>query len=133
MQQQILGFLKVKLIMIKKGSFLVPCDRCGVWWVSVFHLYQGFNRKTAYCGNFVKVSVKRTRPENWLKVKSKVKGILVRTKKEVHKCDGSFIKFFENNVVLLKKRLTPRGKEIFGPIVSSIRRRKFKSSFPGII
>ena len=119
--------------MVQKSSYLIPADRCGVWWVSVFHLYYGFSRKIAYCGDFVKVSIKRTRPNNWLKKKSKVKGILVRTKKEIFKNDGSFTKFFQNNVVLLKKRLTPRGKELFGPISSSIKRRKFKTSFPGIV
>jgi ribosomal protein L14 len=50
--------------MIKKFTYMEPVDNCGVWWVSVFHLYYGFNRKTAYCGNFVKVSVKRTKPSN---------------------------------------------------------------------
>ena len=119
--------------MIKKSTYLVPADRCGVWWVSVFHLYHGFSRKTAKCGEFVKVSVKRTRPNNWLKVKSKVKGFILRTKKEITKIDGTYIKFFVNNVVLLKKRLTPRGKELFGPIPSTIKRKKFKTSFPGII
>jgi ribosomal protein L14 len=39
----------------------------------------------------------------------------LRTKKELHKNDGSFIKFKCNNIILLKKRLTPRGKELFGP------------------
>jgi large subunit ribosomal protein L14 len=119
--------------MIKKSSYLIPSDRCGVWWVSVFHLYHGFSRKTAYCGNFVKVSVKRTRPENWLKRKTKLKGIIIRTSKEIAKLDGTYVRFFFNSTVLLKKRLTPRGKEVTGPIVSIIRRRKFKSSFPGII
>lgn len=119
--------------MIQKNSYLVPADSCGVRWVSVFHLYCGFSRKVSYCGNFVKVSVKRTRPNNWLKKKSKVKGIVLRTKKEFLKIDGSYVKFFINNVILLKKRLTPRGKEVFGPIPSIIKRRKFKSSFPGII
>jgi ribosomal protein L14 len=57
----------------------------------------------------------------------------VRTRKEIYKLDGCFVKFFENNVVLLKKRLTPRGKELSGPIVSTIKRKKFAASFPGIV
>lgn len=119
--------------MIQKSTYLVPADRCGVWWVSVFHLYQGYSRKTAYCGNFIKVSVKKTKPDNWLKKKSKVKSIVIRTKKECSKLDGTYFKFFFNSSVLLKKRLTPRGKEVTGPIPSIIKRHKFKSSFPGII
>ena len=55
--------------MIKKHTYLIPSDRCGVWWVSVFHLYKGSFRKTAYVGDFVKVSVKITKPNNWIKKK----------------------------------------------------------------
>jgi large subunit ribosomal protein L14 len=112
---------------------MIPADNCGVWWVSVFHLYYGFNRKTAYCGNFVKVSVKRTKPDNWLKKKTKVKGIIVRTKKEFMKRDGSWIKFDHNGIVLLKKRLNTQGKELEGPINNKIKRKKFINSFPGAI
>ena len=119
--------------MIYKSSKLVPADKCGVWLVKVFHLYRGFNRKVAYTGDFIKCSVKKTRPENWLKKKIKTKGIVVRTKKEVFKRDGSFVKFFFNNAVLLKKRMTPQGKEIFGPTLYNIKRKKFVSSFVGII
>ena len=119
--------------MIKKNTYLIPADKCGVFWVSVFHLYYGFSRKTAYCGNFVKISVKKTRPLNWLKKKTKLRGIIIRVRKENFKRDGSWVRFCENNVVLLKKRLTPQGKELSGPIIYSIKRRKFRSTFAGII
>lgn len=119
--------------MIYKSSKLIPADKCGVWLVKVFHLYRGFSRKVAHTGDFIKCSVKKTRPENWLKKKIKTKGIIVRTKKEVFKRDGSFVKFFYNNAVLLKKRMTPQGKEIFGPTLYNIKRKKFVSSFVGTI
>jgi large subunit ribosomal protein L14 len=119
--------------MIKKYTYMEPADNCGVWWVSVFHLYYGFNRKTAYCGNFVKVSVRRTKPDNWLKKKTKVKGIIIRTKKEFSKNDGSWIKFTDNGIVLLKKRLNTQGHMLEGPINNKIKRRKFKNAFPGAI
>jgi len=96
-------------------------------------LYRGFSRKTAYTGDFVKTSVKITRPENWLKKKSKIHGILVRLKKEVYRTDGSSILFFNNNIILLKKRLTPRGKQIYGPVSKTIKRKKFIYSFAGLI
>jgi ribosomal protein L14 len=50
--------------MIQKGSYLIPADQCGVFWVKVFHLYKGFSRKITFTGGFVKVSVKITRPDN---------------------------------------------------------------------
>ena len=112
---------------------MVPADRCGVWWIKVFHLYKGFSRKTAYTGDFIKASVRVTRPENWLKKKTKVHGIIIRTKKNVYRQDGSSICFKENNIILLKKRLTPKGKELYGPIPKVIKRKKFVYSFPGVI
>jgi large subunit ribosomal protein L14 len=57
----------------------------------------------------------------------------VQTKKEVSKIDGSYVKFKFNSVVLLKKRLTPKGKEIIGPTLTNIKRKKFLASFAGII
>ena len=50
--------------MVQKSSYLIPADKCGVWWVSVFHVYKGSFKKIAYIGDFVKVSVKLTRPQN---------------------------------------------------------------------
>lgn len=119
--------------MFQKNSYLVPADKCGVWWVSIIHLYVGFSRKVSRVGDFVKVSVKKTRPDNWLKKKTKTKGILVRSRKELFKTDGSVVKFSINNIVLLKKRTTPQGNVIFGPTLKNIKRKKFLTSFPGII
>jgi large subunit ribosomal protein L14 len=59
--------------------------------------------------------------------------MIVRTKKELSKSDGSHVNFYINNIVLFKKRTTPQGKVIFGPTVRSIKRKKFLSSFPGVI
>lgn len=119
--------------MIYKSSKLIPSDKCGVWLVKVFHLYRGFNRKVSFQGDFIKCSVKKIRPENWLKKKTKLKGFIVRTQKEFFKRDGSYVKFKNNSVVLLKKRMTPQGKEIIGPILYNIKRKKFVSSFAGAI
>ena len=59
--------------------------------------------------------------------------IIIRTKKELPICDGTIIRFNYNSAVLLKKRLTPEGKEIFGPIVRNLKKKKFISSFSGLI
>ena len=50
--------------MLQKNSFVVPADKCGVLWVSIFHLYKGSFRKISFIGDFVKISVKITEPEN---------------------------------------------------------------------
>jgi len=114
-----------------KESILIPADKCGVDTVKVFHLYRGFNRKSCGVGDFVKTSVQKTVPDNWIKKKSKLKGILVRTKFLINNNDGASFFFKENSVVLLKKRLSPKGKEVVGPSVRKIKRKKFVSSFAG--
>lgn len=119
--------------MIQKGTYLIPVDKCGVWWVNTFHLYSGFYKKSGKVGNFIKISVRLTRPNNWLEKKTKTNGLVILTKKEFSNLDGSYFKFKNNNCVLLKKRLTTRGKEIIGPSLKGIRRKKFLMSFSGIL
>ena len=94
----------------------------------VFHLYNGFNQKITYTGRFVKASVKIVKPDNWLKKKTKLRSFIIRTKKHFRKIYSTTILLFFNNGVLLKKRLTPRGKELFGPILYNIKRKKFINS-----
>ncbi len=119
--------------MIKKSTYLVPANRCGVWLVRTFHLYKGFNRKTAFLGDFIKVSVRKTKSSNWIKKKAKLKGIIIRTKKYFKKKDGSNIKFKSNILILLKKRTTPIGRRIFGPSVRDLFRKKLICSLAGYI
>ena len=119
--------------MIQKSTILVPADKCGVFTVNTFHLYRGFSRKFSGFGDYIKVSVRKTKPENQLQKKSKRKALVIRTKKNISLNDGSFVRFDYNSVILLKKRLTPEGKEIFGPIVRNFKKKKFLSSFSGLI
>jgi large subunit ribosomal protein L14 len=119
--------------LIQKNSILIPADKCGVLTVNTFHLYKGFSRKSSAFSDYVKVSIRKVKPENPLQKKTKRKAIIIRTKKALPIADGTYVKFDYNSVVILKKRLTPEGKEIFGPIVRNFKKRKFLSSFSGII
>jgi len=119
--------------MIQKSSILIPSDKCGVLTVNTFHLYKGFSRKFSKFSDYIKVSIRKTKPENILTKKSKRKAIIVRTRKNVQISDGSYVRFNYNSAVLLKKRLTPEGKEIFGPILINFKKKKFLSSFSGLI
>lgn len=119
--------------MIQKFSKLCPSDKCGVWTVGVFHLYKGFNRRSTCSGEFIKVSTKKVKPNNWIIKGSKHKSIINLTKTNKVKNDGSKIKLKVNSCVLLKKRITPKGKELFGPTIFSIRRKKFINSFIGVL
>lgn len=119
--------------MIQKTTILVPADKCGVLTVNTFHLYKGFSRKVSGFGDYIKVSVRKVKPENPLIKKSKRKAIVIRTAFGINICDGSSVIFGYNSVVILKKRLTSEGKEIFGPIVRNFKKKKFLSSFSGLI
>lgn len=107
-------------------------DKCGVWWVSVFYIYKGFRKKIGKSGNFVKISVKNIRLDNWVIKKIKLNGIVILICKEIRFKDGSYFKFKYNNLVLLKKRLIVKGKEIVGFGVKIIKRKKFLMFFFGI-
>jgi len=119
--------------MVQKESVLIPIDRCGVWVTKIFHLYGGSIRKKSTINNFVKISVKSTKPNNWVKKKTKLKALILKTKKEVVRGDGSLVKFKLNKCVLLKKRLTPKGRELIGSCLFQIKRKRFSSSFIKII
>ena len=119
--------------MLQKNSYVTVSDSCGVWNVRIFHIYKGFQHKLALTSDFVKVSVRKTAPTSWLKKGKKSKALVIRTRFRTNKCDGSFVCSSDNSVMLLKKRMTPRGKELLGPITYGLRRRKVNSSFIGII
>jgi ribosomal protein L14 len=96
-------------------------------------LYKGFCRSTAYTGDFVRASVRRKKTTCRVRKGARIHGIIIRTNRYVLKRDGSSFKFFKNNITVLKKRMTPRGPENFGPAPFNIKRRKFINSFAGVI
>lgn len=119
--------------MIQKTSLLCPADKSGVLSVFTFHLYKGFNRRFSYFGDYVKVSVRDVMPDVRLVKKTKKKSLIVRTKKSIKTYDGAYITYCSNNLVILKKRLTPESSSLTGPIVHSLKKKKFMNSFMGII
>jgi len=114
--------------MIQKNSIIKPVDNCGILKSNVFHVYKNLN-KIALSGNFLKISAREIKPECLLKKKSKHISILIKTKYKNIKKDGSFIKFKKNGIVILKKRLTPKGSNLKGPVSRNVKRKKFISSF----
>lgn len=119
--------------MIQKSSIVIPADKCGVLTANTFHLYNGSYKGTSAFGEYIKISVRKTKPENTLSKKAKRKALIIRTKKNTHISDGACVRFYYNSVVILKKRLTPEGKEILGPIMRNFKKKKFLSSFSGVV
>ena len=119
--------------MIQKESQLRNLDKSGVLFVNTFHLYKGFSRKHSYVGNFIKVSVRKSKTDSFLKKKSKSIALFVKSKFISNKLDGSLNIFYENNSILIKRKLVLRSKDIVGPGDRKIMRRKLMYKFPGII
>lgn len=125
--------------MIQKGTKLNVIDSCGVVIVKTFHIYKGFKHRIGGVGDFIKCSVRQVKSIKKRKMKNplvkgkKSIGIIIRTKFKSLRKDGSYVKTFSNDVVLLKKRMTPRGKELTGPITYGVKRRKFVASFIGVV
>lgn len=116
--------------MVQKESLVIPVDKCGVGLVNVFHVYRS---GVGGVGAFLKISVRRVLPESKLRLKGKSLAIFIRSKFKYTKSDGTIVWADHNGVVLLKKRLTPVGKELYGAAFGSVKRKKFLSSFAGVV
>lgn len=119
--------------MIQKNSFVYPIDKSGALLGNVFHTYKGGQKKISRIGEFVKISLRKVKPDIKLKKKAKVRALIVRTKFRSLKLDGSNGFFYENSVVTLKRKLVMRSKDFTAPADRNIRRKKIIYKFPGIL
>lgn len=119
--------------MIQKNTMVYPIDKSGALLGNVFHTYKGGKKKVSKVGEFVKISLRKVKPDIKLKKKSKTKALIVRSKFKSSKLDGSHFFFFENSVVLLKRKLVMRSKEFVAPADRNIKRKKIVYKFPGIL
>ena len=107
--------------MVQNETNLKVADNSGAKSVRVFRLLGGSVRKSASIGDIVICSVKDALPSGAVKKGEVVKGIIVRTKKEIIRANGNNIKFDDNAIVLIKKDGTPVGTRVFGPVAREIR------------
>jgi large subunit ribosomal protein L14 len=111
--------------MIQIQSTLDVADNSGAKKVSVIKVLGGSRRRYASVGDIVVVSVKDAMPHAKVKKGEVMKAVVVRTKKEVGRADGSYIKFDNNSAVLLNKQNEPVGTRIFGPVARELRAKNF--------
>lgn len=111
--------------MVQLRSIITPADNCGAKSVQVVHVYTGHFHKKATIGDIVLAVVKDVIPNGLVKKKEKVKMVIVRTKKEVGRSDGSYIRFSDNAGVIIDSQKNPRGTRIFGPIAREIKEAGF--------
>lgn len=111
--------------MIQQESRLTVADNSGAKEVLVIRVLGGTKRRYASVGDKIVVSVKSAIPSSNVKKGSVSKAVIVRTKKEVRRKDGSYIRFEDNAAVLLNNQDEPRGTRIFGPVARELREKQF--------
>lgn len=111
--------------MVQNESRLRVADNSGAKEILVIRVLGGSNRKYANVGDIVVATVKNATPGGVVKKGEVVKAVVVRSKKGVHRKDGTYIKFDENAAVIIKEDKTPVGTRIFGPITRELRDGKF--------
>ena len=111
--------------MIQNESRLTVADNSGAKEVLVVHVLGGTHRRYESVGDTIVVTVKSAIPTSQVKKGTVSKAVVVRTKKEVRRKDGSYIRFEDNAAVLLNAQNEPRGTRIFGPVARELREKQF--------
>lgn len=113
--------------MIQIRSKLTVADNTGAHLLSVIQTYGGSKRKFGYTGDVVNAVVKAADPVGMVKQHELVKAVIVRTRKEHRRSDGSYIRFDDNAAVIIDtiKDKNPRGTRIFGPIARELKNLGF--------
>jgi large subunit ribosomal protein L14 len=111
--------------MIQQESRLEVADNSGAKEVLCIRVLGGTGKKYASIGDKIVVSVKSAVPSGGVKKGSVSRAVVVRTKKEIRRKDGSYIRFSDNAAVLLTATDEPKGTRIFGPVARELRDKQF--------
>ncbi|MFY0643810.1 MAG: 50S ribosomal protein L14 [Bacteroidia bacterium] len=111
--------------MIQQESRLKVADNSGAKEVLCIRVLGGTKRRYARVGDKIVVTVKEAMPSGNVKKGSVSRAVVVRTKKELRRQDGSYIRFDDNSCVLLNAQDEPRATRIFGPVARELRDRRF--------
>ena len=111
--------------MLQQESRVKVADNTGAKELLTIRVLGGSGRRYARLGDVIVATVKDAIPGGNVKKGDVVKAVIVRTKKESRRADGSYIKFDENAAVILKSDGDPRGTRIFGPVGRELRDKKF--------
>ncbi len=111
--------------MIQVESQLDVADNSGAKRVACLKVLGGSRRRYATVGDIIVISVKEAMPHSKVKKGDVMKAVVVRTKKEIRRNDGSYIRFDNNSAVILNNQNEPVGTRIFGPVARELRQRNF--------
>lgn len=112
--------------MIQSESRLTVADNSGAKEALCIHVLGGTGRRYASVGDIIVVAIKSTIPSSDVKKGTVSKAVVVRTKKEIRRADGSYIRFDDNACVLLNNAGELRGTRIFGPVARELRENYMK-------
>lgn len=111
--------------MVQEETNLIVADNSGARKVRCIRVLGGHGKRTATVGDLIVVAVKTAIPNSEVKKGSVQKAVIVRTKKEVRRKDGSYIRFDDNAAVILNAQGEPRGTRIFGPVARELREKNY--------
>ncbi len=111
--------------MIQTETVMDVADNSGAKRVSVIKVLGGSRRRYAGLGDIVVVSVKEALPTAKVKKGEVAKAVIVRTRREYKRFDGTYVKFDSNSAVLINPNNEPIGTRIFGPVARELRARRF--------
>ncbi|MER3460295.1 MAG: 50S ribosomal protein L14 [candidate division GAL15 bacterium] len=111
--------------MIQPQTYLEVADNTGARKIMCIRVLKGSNARYASVGDIIVASVKEAIPRGMVKEGEVVKAVVVRTRKEIRRPDGSYIRFDDNAAVLINEQMNPRGTRIFGPVARELRERQY--------
>ena len=111
--------------MIQMRTILNAADNSGAKKVFCIGVLGGSRKRFATVGDIITVSVKEAIPNAKVKKGDVMKAVVVRTKKEVRRPDGTYLKFDDNSAVLINNQMEPVGTRIFGPVARELRAKQF--------
>src|ERR1051325_217911 len=111
--------------MITKDTNLVVADNSGARQIKAICLLGGSKRRYARIGDIIVAAVKEAIPTGTVKRKAVVKAVIVRTRRDLKRKDGSHIRFDDNAAVIIKDDLNPVGTRVFGPVARELRAKNF--------
>lgn len=119
--------------MLQKQSYLEVADNSGAKLLQCIHVIGGTRKRYARLGDLIKCAVKTAIPGGTVKKSDVVTVVIVRTKKEFRREDGTYIRFSENAGVIINKEGEPVATRIFGPVARELRTRPGYKGYPRII
>lgn len=111
--------------MIQMQTRMKVADNSGAKEVQCIKVLGGSKRRTASVGDIIVVSVKSALPTSKVKKGEVAKAVIVRTKKQIRRADGTYIRFDDNAAVLVNQNKEPVGTRIFGPVARELRGKAF--------